>query len=270
MKERERSSQKKQNNKELGKKAYLTILLVLLSIISITAATAAWFTIADFSRVKSIGLDISSGTNLRFDLDPHETLEEYVKTLSFEEIAQRIRQDQGYDMKDTFLEPVTTRDCISFSLEDGTQVKTDTGAYLEFVLHFMAGQDMIVHLTSENSADSQDGTRVISQNSQLANAMRISFTAQGKTVVYHPGNASGDALQNGIRTFELPAPERMVYNDSNALFSLTANQNLPVTIRVWLEGTDASCTDELRSADYSIQLRFEGTDEDNNPLDTSE
>ena len=41
----------------------------------------------------------------------------------------------------------------------------------------------------------------------------------------------------------------------------------PVKVRIWLEGTDENCTDELRSADYQIQLRFIGTDEDGNLLE---
>ena len=270
MRNKSRINNNKKEGKEAGRRLYLSILLVLLTVISITAATAAWFTIADFSRVRSLGLDIHSGSNLRFDLDPHQQLEDYVKTLHFAEISQRIKRDQGFDMKDTFLEPVTTADCKSFSLEDGTVVKTETGAYLEFVLHFMAGQDMIVHLTSANSSGSDDGTRVISKNSQMVDAMRISFTAQGKTVVYQPGHAKGNSLQNGIRTFGLPSADRMEYTDGNALFSLKANQNLPVTVHVWLEGTDAACTDALRGAEYSIQLRFEGTDENNISLDGKE
>ena len=66
----------KKEEKEAGRRLYLSILLVLLAVISITAATAAWFTIADFSRVKSLGLDIHSGSNLRSDLDPHKNLED--------------------------------------------------------------------------------------------------------------------------------------------------------------------------------------------------
>ena len=78
-----RINNNKKEGKEAGRRLYLSILLVLLTVISITAATAAWFTIADFSRVRSLGLDIHSGSNLRFDLDPHQQLEDYVKTLHF-------------------------------------------------------------------------------------------------------------------------------------------------------------------------------------------
>ena len=270
MRKKERIDNRRHKQEGAGKRLYLSILLLLVAVISITAATAAWFTIADFSRVRSLALDITSGTNLRFDLDPHRALEDYVKTLRFEEIAQRIKREQGFDLKSTFLEPVTTKDGKSFSFEDGTLVKSDTGAYLEFILHFMAGEDMVVHLTSANSDGRTDGTGITSNDPKMVDAMRISFTVNGKTKVYQPGNARGNPLQAGTGTFTLPAADRMTYNNDNALFSLKAHDDQPVTVRVWLEGTDEACTDALRNAEYAIQLRFEGTDENNISLDGKE
>jgi hypothetical protein len=59
----------------------------------------------------------------------------------------------------------------------------------------------------------------------------------------------------------------MVLSSDNSLFSLKKEVDKPVVVRVWLEGTDEACTDALRGADYSIRLRFLGTDEDNNVLE---
>ena len=74
--------------KSTTKKLFATsVLLFLLALVSITAATVAWMTIADRTRVRSMRMEITSGANLRFDLDPHEEFEDYVKTLSFLDIA---------------------------------------------------------------------------------------------------------------------------------------------------------------------------------------
>lgn len=256
---------KRTDETETGKRLYLSIALLLLAIVSITAATAAWFTIADHTRVQSMSLDIYGGASLRFDLEPHETLEEYEKTLTFSEICSRVLREQGVDWKKTALEPVTTSDYSEFTLEKGTKVDSKTGQYLEFTLHFMAAEDMVVHLTSANSEKAQDGTKIESKTEGLADAMRISFTDKDRTAVYDPaGNANGTGQKNQI--FGLPTADRMVYNDANALFSLKANQDLPIVVHVWLEGTDEACTDDLRGAEYTIRLRFEGTDEENRPL----
>ena len=73
---------------------YVSILLFLVALVSLSAASVAWFTIADFTKVHSMSMEITSGINLRFDLDAHETFDEYVKTLKFSEIAQLVKQER--------------------------------------------------------------------------------------------------------------------------------------------------------------------------------
>ena len=240
-----------------------SVLLVLLALISVSAATLAWMTIADRTRVRSMSMDITSGTNLRFDLDAHESFDQYVKTLTFGQIAQRITREKGYSPADSPLTPVTTRDCVNFTIEDGTAAKPEY--YLEFTLHFMATEDMVVHLTSADGADGSGGTRINSSKAALPNAMRISFTAE-ETSVYDGGMGDTAAQWAEYRSFGLPDGSAMVYHEGNTLFRLKKDEDKPVVVRIWLEGTDEACTDELRSADYSIQLRFVGTDEEGNLL----
>lgn len=255
------------HNDTPSRKLFTTsVLLFLLALVSVTAATAAWMTIADRTRVRSMRMDITTGVNLRFDLDPHETFEEYVKTLTFDQIAERIKAEKEFDPREMPLTPVTTKDCEKFVLEDGSDAKTEY--YLEFTLHFMATQDMIVHLTSADSEAGGDGTQVSSENAGVPDAIRISFTAED-TSIYDPGMGGGSTQGDAGRTFGLPAGNAITYNDDNALFPLTAYEDKPVILRVWLEGNDEACTDAIRKADYKIRLRFVGTDEYGNLLEGS-
>ena len=243
-----------------------SILLAMFALLSLVAATVAWFSIADFTKVYSMSMDITSGTNLRFDLDPHDSFEEYVKTLSFGQIAARIRQEKKTDIATTPLEPVTTRDYSVFFYEDGSVVPTDSGAYIEFTLHFMATESMLIHLTSAGTEDGA-GTAVMSSNAALPNAMRISFTADGKTYVYDPGMGDDAKVKGNNKTMGLPAAEKMIPNENNQMFWLEKDQDKTVVVRIWLEGTDEACTDALRKANYAISLRFVGTDENQHILD---
>lgn len=239
-----------------------SLLLVLISLVCVTAATTAWMTIADSTRVKTMRLDVSSGANLRFDLDEHETFEEYVKSIRLIDISDRIFRDQGYHPRENPLTPVTTQDCVHFTLENGDDAPKEY--YMEFVLHFMATEDMVVHLTTAG----EEGTRIFSDEaSDLAKAMRISFTADGDTSVYDPGMAAGAEDGLGGKVFGLARGNRIVYDESNTLFYLPKDVDKPVTVRIWLEGTDEVCTDALRGVPYNIQLRFVGTDENGNLLE---
>lgn len=242
---------------------YVSLMLAVIALVGVTAATVAWFSIADRTRVNTMGLDIVADVELRMDLDPHDTIDQYVHTLSFESIAQRIQTDQGFSPGDTPLDPVTTTDYQTFTAENGRVVEAKTGAYLEFTLHFMAARDMVVHLTSADSASGKgDGTQVGSNVSGLPQAMRISFSADDKTWVYDPGLGDTVSAAGGARTFGLASQADMKLSDHNAMFSLKEGQNKPVLVHIWMEGNDPACTDALKQAKYSIRLRFTGTDKD--------
>jgi hypothetical protein len=259
------STSPRENN--TGRALTVSLLLTVAALVSVVAATVAWFTIADNARVRSMSMELTTGSSLRFDLDAHSDFEDYVKTLSFADIAARITQQQGFDPRTTALEPVTSANGTAFFYEDGTAAADSSGAYLTFTLHFMATQDMLVHLTSANTAGAEDGTLVSSSSAALPSAMRISFTAGGAYSIYDPGAAAGSVSSTGGKTFGLANAASMTLGSDNALFWLQEGVDLPVQVSIWLEGSDEACTDALRSADYSIRLRFIGTDANNNLLE---
>lgn len=254
-------NKKIQNQKNVRQRVYISLMLTLIALVAVTAATVAWFSIADRTKVNTMGLDIVADVEMRMDLDAHDTLDQYVRTLSFESIQNRIQREKGFSMSATPLSPVTTSDYSTFTYENGKVAEATEGSYLEFTLHFMAAKDMIVHLTSaESDTGKGDGTMVSSSVAALPQTMRISFTADGQTWVYDPG--AGDFLSSSgaVRVFGLAPAADMKVGDNNALFTLKEGEDKPVVVHIWIEGTDPQCTDELKKADYSIRLRFTGTD----------
>lgn len=255
----ERMDTGKSPDRSLRSRVYTSLLLALLALVAVTAATVAWFSIADRARVRTMSLEIVADVDLRMDLDPHQTIDQYVKTLSFESIAKRIQSEKGFSMEETPLQPVTTDDAVTFTYENGSVVDDKSGAYLEVTLHFMAERDMVVHLTSANSSESStDGTVVLSETAGLPEAMRISFAADNQTWIYDPGMGNESSTQGSMKTFGLPGADRMTLADDNAMFSLKQGEDKAVIMHIWLEGTAPTCTDELRASQYAIRLRFTG------------
>ena len=253
------SRRKREKNRVARNRLYTSVLLVLLALAAITAATVAWFSIADKTKVKSMSLDIESDVDLRMDLDAHNSFEDYVRKLSFESIAERMQSEKGFDMKSTPLEPVTTTDQSTFTYENGTTVPDTKGAYLTFTLHFMAEKDMTVHLNSADTTDGAgDGTNISSSNAELPEAMRISFTADEQTWIYDQGMGDTYSESGSARTFGLPSMGSTRINSNNAMFSLKKDTDKAVLVHIWMEGTDPACTDNLKSADYAISMRFTG------------
>ncbi len=232
-----------------------SLLLLLVALAAISAVTYAWFTLSDNTRLNTLRMDVTTGLSLRFDLDPHAEFTDYKQTLSFEEIADRINREQGFDMRTVPLDPVTSSDGKSFFLENGNAVQPTSGKYLEFALHFMAMSDMYVHIIDfPSAANAENGTLIWSATEpQLAQAMRMSFTYTEGTHIY--------SYRNGINYNE--------FNDDNSMFFIPKETDKTVVVRIWLEGNDPLCTNDLKGADYSIRMRFEGTDEFNQPLENN-
>lgn len=246
---------------ETGQSWATSILLLLVALVCATAATTAWFTIADRTKVHNFGMDVTTGPAIRFDLDAHGDFMDYVQTLSFTEIATRIHAEKGFDPRTTAMEPVTTDNYRQFRLEDETTVDPREGFYLEFTLHFIATEDVWVHLSSANSEGMTDGTLVASKIRKLPNAMRLSFTDGDTTYVYDPGMGAGSTTAGKNKIFGLPGSTAMVYNNDNAMFWLYKGQDKPIQVHLWVEGKDEACDDEIQAGDFQIRLRFEATDE---------
>ena len=250
-----------QEKKNVRQRVYISFMLTLIALVAVTAATVAWFSIADRTKVNTMGLDIVADVEMRMDLDAHDTIDQYVRTLSFESIQNRIQREKGFSMSATPLSPVTTSDYSTFTYENGKVAEATEGSYLEFTLHFMAAKDMIVHLTSADSDTGKgDGTMVSSSVAALPQAMRISFTADGQTWIYDPGAGDTSETLGTAKTFGLAAASDMQLSDANSIFTLKEGEDKTVVVHIWLEGTDPQCKDELKKADYSIRLRFTGTD----------
>ncbi|MBO4331354.1 MAG: hypothetical protein J5827_04685 [Oscillospiraceae bacterium] len=250
--------EKKQGTRRM---ATTSLLLLLIALAAVTATTVAWFSISSRTLVHSMSMDVTAGAALRFDTTAHGEFTEYVETLSVDGIFAKISEQYGFDPYSAKLVPVTTDDGRVFTLRNGTVKEPETGAYLSFTLHFMSTRDMEVHLSSSHSFRGNDGTLISSELAKLPQALRISFTCGDKTVIFDPGATEIDHTSKNILIFGLPQAEDMIYNDTNSLFDIKAETDTPVDIRIWIEGTDEACSDDIRGGDYSIRLRFVGTDE---------
>jgi len=239
---------------------WTAVLICMIALVCVTLAALAWFSIADNARLKGVNVDITTGKYLRFDLTGHETFEEYAETLSYEDIVSHILKERGTDIRDCALNPVTTADGVTYTYRNGTEA--DPGDYLEFDLHFMADSDMLVHLTSANGRDKEDGTKIMSDNPLVPDAMRIAFQTPDEVIVYDQGQTADKIPTNDILSFRLLPSEILQYNEDTVLFRIRAGEDVPVTVRIWVEGSDEACTNDIKAADFAVKLRFMGTDEE--------
>ena len=250
------------------KRKRLIVLISLLVLLSMTTATYAWFTVNTFAGVDSLDLHISVSAQLKVSMEDHgKNLDQYVKEITNEMIDSYLAT-AGTSIEEIVLDPVTSDDGRIYRNQRGTEREANNRSYLEFECFFIATEDMWVHLTTESTDEGLDnGTRVSTDSTgpkaDVVNCARVNFDAgEGGMATYEPNRAS---QITGLPTFDLPYGT-MVYSDNTRLFHLNAMEPTKVAIRLWIEGEDPQCDDDVQDAHLAVQLGFIGCDENNQPI----
>ena len=260
----------KKNRKRLRKRKRLIAFLSILAVLGLSTATFAWFTVNTFAGVNDFELKISTGEELRVSMDNHGSdIDRYVFEITNQMMNQHLRK-YNTSLEDMVLYPVTTNNGSRFTYQYGTEAKpNDVPSYLEVECYFIATKEMWVHLTTERGTqDSADvGTRVNSNSpspkSEITQAIRIDFETDDDGVKTWEPNKGAQVTD--LRTFDLPSGE-MTYNDDNNLFHLEKLTPKKVTFRLWMEGEDPQCDNDVQGANLSVRMSFVGCDRNNNPI----
>ena len=258
----------KLNKAQVRIKRKTTMMLCIIALLVLITSTLAWFTLNSFASVENIQMDITTGVDLRVDMVDHgPDIEKYKKVITNEMINSYLSANGNYTLADQLLDPVTTRNGINFESEQGNTRVAGRDTFLEFDCYFIASTDMWVHLSSDDAPDMQ-GTSVTTTETglkaEVIQAVRVGFEEDGATpaAIYEP-NKLGGAV-NGQTTFDLSVP--MNYTNDTRLFHLNELEPKKVTIRVWAEGNDPQCDDDVQRSNLTVKLLFSGTDENNAPF----
>jgi hypothetical protein len=251
----------------LKRRKRLIISLSLLAIMGLSTATYAWFTVNTFAGIEDFELKISTGEQLLVSMENHGTnLDLYTHTITNEMINSYLKK-QGTSLDDIVLDPVTSNDGSNFTFQYGTSA-TANESYLEYECYFIATCDMWVHLTTEDANEEEDsGTKVSSSSpspkSEVTQATRVDFETKANGVATYEPNKSGQVTK--LTTFDLPKGT-MTYKNENRLFHLEKLTPTKVTVRLWIDGEDPQCDDDIQEANLRVQLSFIGCDDNNNPI----
>ncbi len=276
---------------------HTAICLLSLTIIALTTATYAWFTLSASTRVKELDLNVSAGANLKIatenlgnDIDDYydEVVSENLGVNDGSEIDAWLKDKYSVSLSDLVLSPHTSGNGINMytqqANENGGKASTEnSNTYLQYELWFIAEKDMRVHLSTDADSDgiythieTHDDNSTAQDN--VLGCVRMSFYCEDDdiTVLWAPdGNNSdttlkGQAAKDGGSTkpdmIELDSTYAMEYTDDTYICELEANEPKKVIVRVWIEGEDPQCKDEVQKSKFITWLRFQGTDENNNVI----
>lgn len=246
----------------------MIVFVAVITLLSMVTSTVAWFSVNTFAGVDTLDVHISVSAQLKVSMEDHgKDLNQYVKIITNEMIDGYLGSKANTRLADLKLDPVTSTDGVRMVNRSGAVREPNRKSYLEFECYFIATEPMWVHLTTESSDIAGDrGTQVTSASpapqSEVTQCTRVSFSTDSNgTATYEPNKAGA---VNSLNTFDIGTP--MSYTDSSRLFHLDELEPKKVTIRLWVDGEDPQCDDDVQDADLNVALSFVGTDDNNVPI----
>lgn len=250
-----------------------TFLLCIIAMLVLITSTLAWFTLSNFASIREINVKISTAPELYLDIENRGTdVSLWKKTLTNEMVNTYLGSVSAPQINDQLLDPVTTSNGINFFSEAGSPRTANNSSYLEFKVWFIATKEMWVHLSGRQVeiVDNNAGTTTTATSAvtttetgikaDVVKAVRVSFEDDGSAAIWEPNR---EAAVNGQTTFDVGEN----FSGDTRLFHLDTLTPKQITIRIWAEGNDPECDNDVQSANVTFEMLFGGTGEDNNSFE---
>ena len=248
-------------------KRKFTFLLSIIAMLVLITATMAWFTLSNFASVNDINLKISTAPELYLDIENRGTdISLWKKVLTNDMINNYLTSVNAPKLADQLLDPVTTSDGISFRSQSGATRNANDTSFLEFKVWFIATADMYVHLSGQTvqvegqTATTSCTTTETGAKADVVKAVRISYEDSGSAAIWEPNKGTAVA---GQTTFDV----NQSFGSESRLFHLDKLTPKQITFRIWAEGEDPECDNDVQDSKLDIQMLFGGADANGNSLE---
>jgi len=273
------------------KKILLAGLVTVFAFIVTIGTTYAWFTVGQASQIGSIELQVQTDTSLLILVDDGYSMAAneafLIDPASYSSSLTNSIITPIYDFTNMVLEPVTTYNGTTYLKNDRTTSASSTevtGQYIEFSV-WLLSQANAVNVALKDLTVTADNGNVL--NNAIRDAVRLSLTPNGGGVqiygldkdydfTFIPGQTGYDSTPASTNNEILPANEsallalHKLYYSSGAtvvdesttlalastVVSLAADVPQKVTIRIWIEGWDVDCNNNVLDTVFGISFQM--------------
>ena len=248
-------------------KRKFTFLLSIIAMLVLITSTMAWFTLSNFASVSDINLKISTAPELYLDIESHGSdVSMYKKTLTKDMINTALTSAGAPKLEDQLLDPVTTSNGITFQSESGASRSANDKSFIEFKVWFIATEDMWVHLSGQtvtvddHQATTSCTTTETGGKAEIIRSVRVSYEDSGSAAIWEPNKGSA---VNGQTTFDVSQN----FSNETRIFHLDKLTPKQITFRLWAEGNDPECDNDVQDSNLTITMLFGGTDNNNQSVE---
>ena len=280
---------KKNPDSERKSKLLSAVLMAFVCILMMGGGTYAWFTMGNTAKVNSLKLNVASEGSLYIATEPNKAAGDKKASAEWLNMTEvRTLYPCTSTNGETMQKPVYESETSVKSAADFANSKEKELYVLEkdFYLYMddsNAKATYNVSLGQNNSSDA--GSYIKTENASGVSyfpeaCVRVSFQVGDQEVaVWEPnsdvsnGGMYGkdyatDAIAaptitthkqsktTGLFTSNNDADKAPIAGDSDKLFTITGSTDTPVKVRVWFEGTDTDCRNQIELKNMVGQLKF--------------
>ncbi len=268
------------------------IIMILSSIALFTTATYAWFALTNSPQVSQLTLKAGTSGSLQICNTQSGT---FGDSITLDVPSQTCLKPITTLNGTQFYKPVYGSDGVVSSIESSAiagaeltkisnKTEADGGYIIQKTFYLKATTESMNNITDVDvrlvaPQGMASGTKITNSGStHAAEAVRVSFTYNGKTVILEPnadaqvtgrtaqtalaGFANVATLKQSSSSFLFAPSGSNTYTQatSDELFRIPVNIAAAITVTIWLEGTDSDCINAIMGSLVSTQLRFISTD----------
>lgn len=255
----------------------------LVCIVFLSGATYAWFTIANKATVNRLALQVVSDGRL-YIADSRENITKKESTLDLTDSLNKVLYPCTTEDGKTMYKPVYS-DNNHVTGSNPIEADEKSFYYYETDLWLLVEETLAENANSNyyditlGKADGADGTTIDAiSNSHPEYCLRVSFECGDTVAVYEPhsdehltgvqgvdyafntlpGLSSSVPMHKQLSTGRFGGETGTVYyeGDSSPLFTIKGNEPAKVTVKIWFEGTDNDCMNEIQTEKIEGMLKF--------------
>lgn len=273
----------RQLNEKQKKRFKTALIMSLVCIVFLSGATYAWFTIANKATVNRLALQVVSDGRL-YIADSRENITKKESTLDLTDSLNKVLYPCTTEDGKTMYKPVYS-DNNHVTGSNPIEADEKSFYYYETDLWLLVEETLAENANSNyyditlGKADGADGTTIDAiLNSHPEYCLRVSFECGDTVAVYEPhsdehltgvqgvdyafntlpGLSSSVPMHKQLSTGRFGGETGTVYyeGDSSPLFTIKGNEPAKVTVKIWFEGTDNDCMNEIQTEKIEGMLKF--------------
>ena len=237
------------------------IAMLVVSAIVLTSATMAWFSMGKTVTVNSFTVDVTKADGLQISANGSD----FGPSLNLADIKTATTEGK-FAVNDIF-SPVSSNGISAFIGgqidENGLSLTSENvGGYYQFPVWIKYGGSSNINISLAGTtvtANAEQASGITAEKAARICIYKDTTTSASEVKVFAPNSETSESYKYASSASDTTgtALSTVVTDPSTITFGMNANSTQKFIVKVWLEGFDTQCTDEIAAGGkFDVAITF--------------